>query len=317
MEYFPFGERRSPREHIKNKQLCEQTFIEERNGTDYTNYLYNGKEFDEEIGLYYYGARYYDPRISIWQSTDRFAEKYPNISPYSYCANSPIINIDPNGDTLSVTTNSGKFLFMLDDGKDEMNTITAWDLYNQGTQWFEPEADNYMALIGKAEGLGSFSELKHFSWKQIEDFSEEDRWMMSYRQGGSGDWKASSEGADEFYLVTVDESPYWVDAIGQIPFAVDKYTDELFNNNGNTDISIRNTILAGREYGEGKLIGGTPDNSNTYDNYFILRGALWAKQRYMILYSKNNNKPYLYNTGNSNNYLKGSITPNLRNKYLR
>ncbi|MEE0995852.1 MAG: hypothetical protein U0L74_00530 [Paludibacteraceae bacterium] len=37
-------------------EYCE-VFIEERNGTWNTPYLFNGKEFDEETGLYYYGAR--------------------------------------------------------------------------------------------------------------------------------------------------------------------------------------------------------------------------------------------------------------------
>jgi RHS repeat-associated protein len=32
--------------------------------------LYAVKELDEETGLYYYGARYYDPKTSLWLSTD-------------------------------------------------------------------------------------------------------------------------------------------------------------------------------------------------------------------------------------------------------
>ncbi|WP_317126985.1 RHS repeat-associated core domain-containing protein [Apibacter raozihei] len=29
-------------------------------------FVCNGKELDEETGLYYYGARYYNPRESVW-----------------------------------------------------------------------------------------------------------------------------------------------------------------------------------------------------------------------------------------------------------
>ena len=42
IEYVPFGE----------------VFIEERNNIWITPYLFNAKEFDEETGMYYYGARY-------------------------------------------------------------------------------------------------------------------------------------------------------------------------------------------------------------------------------------------------------------------
>jgi RHS repeat-associated protein len=52
--------------------------------------------------LYYYGARYYDARTSIFQSVDRFAEKYPGLTPYQYVANNPINYVDPTGDTIVV-----------------------------------------------------------------------------------------------------------------------------------------------------------------------------------------------------------------------
>ena len=81
IEYVPFGE----------------VFIEERNNIWNTPYLFNAKEFDEETGLYYYGARYYDPRLSLWMSTDPLEEFYPNITSYTYCHNNPIILIDPSG----------------------------------------------------------------------------------------------------------------------------------------------------------------------------------------------------------------------------
>jgi uncharacterized protein RhaS with RHS repeats len=47
--------------------------------------------------LYYYGARYYDPRTSIWASVDGHGEKYPSWSPYSYTFNNPLKYIDPTG----------------------------------------------------------------------------------------------------------------------------------------------------------------------------------------------------------------------------
>ena len=43
--------------------------------------------------MYYYGARYYEPRLSLWISTDALKEKTPNVSPYIYTDNNPIIYI--------------------------------------------------------------------------------------------------------------------------------------------------------------------------------------------------------------------------------
>lgn len=53
-------------------------------------YKFNGKELDEETGLYYYGARYMQPVASIWYGVDPLTEKYPNVSGYVYCASNPI-----------------------------------------------------------------------------------------------------------------------------------------------------------------------------------------------------------------------------------
>ena len=89
IEYVPFGE----------------VFIEERNNTWNTPYLFNAKEYDEETGMYYYGARYYEPRISLWMSTDPLHENYPNISSYVYCINNPIKLVDPNGAETHVAQN--------------------------------------------------------------------------------------------------------------------------------------------------------------------------------------------------------------------
>ena len=100
IEYTPFGE----------------VFIEDRNNTWNTPYLFNAKELDEETGLYYYGARYYDPRLSLWLSVDPLSNYDPlsyenyldgehnsgvynpfNNSVYSYCYNNPVKLYEPNG----------------------------------------------------------------------------------------------------------------------------------------------------------------------------------------------------------------------------
>jgi len=81
VEYIPYGE----------------IFMEERNSSFSTPYLFNAKELDEETGLYYYGARYLNPMDAMWLSVDPLFEKYVGMSPYVYCAGNPVKFIDPDG----------------------------------------------------------------------------------------------------------------------------------------------------------------------------------------------------------------------------
>ena len=109
VEYVPFGE----------------VFIEELSSSAKLNtpFLFNGKELDEETGLYYYGARYYEPRTSLWLSTDPLELKYPNVSTYAYCLNSPISAIDYNGADLIYVNNQNQITKVVADGKDDI-TLT-------------------------------------------------------------------------------------------------------------------------------------------------------------------------------------------------
>ena len=60
-------------------------------------YRYTGKERDEESGLYYHGARYYIPWLCRWTACDPLEDKYAVMSPYNYCLNNPVTNIDSDG----------------------------------------------------------------------------------------------------------------------------------------------------------------------------------------------------------------------------
>ena len=84
LQYLPYGE----------------PYIDQRAaGTTYSErFRFTGKERDEETGYGYFGARYMDHELmTMWLSVDPMADKYPNISPYAYCAWNPVKLVDPDG----------------------------------------------------------------------------------------------------------------------------------------------------------------------------------------------------------------------------
>ncbi len=84
-----------------------EVFVEQRNGSWNTPYLFNAKELDEETGLYYYGARYLDPTAVRWLSVDPVF--HAGSSPYAYCLGNPIKLIDIGGMDEYVFNEDGSF----------------------------------------------------------------------------------------------------------------------------------------------------------------------------------------------------------------
>jgi RHS repeat-associated protein len=111
-------------EHIEYTPYGELWIERTTNANNKTPYRFTGKEFDEETGLYYYGARYLDPRTSRWISTDPAMGEYIpgapiddearkrngnlpgmggvynyiNLHTYHYAGNNPVKLTDPTGE---------------------------------------------------------------------------------------------------------------------------------------------------------------------------------------------------------------------------
>ncbi|WP_252722888.1 RHS repeat domain-containing protein [Treponema pedis] len=110
-------------EHIEYTPYGELWVEETAPGIDKLPFRFTGKELDEETGLYYYGARYLDPKYSRWLSGDpalgEYIPKAPiddeakkhnenlpgmggiyntvNLHVYHYAGNNPVKYIDPDG----------------------------------------------------------------------------------------------------------------------------------------------------------------------------------------------------------------------------
>ena len=113
---------------------------------------FNGKEKDWESGFHYYGARYYWSEVLTgWLTVDRYADKYPSISPYSYCAWNPTKLIDPSGDTILISNNNEKVVYtkgMTYNGDDAFINKTVGCLNDMGET---PEGEKVLEkLIGSS-----------------------------------------------------------------------------------------------------------------------------------------------------------------------
>ena len=87
--------------------------VDEHSSSEDLPYKFNGKQFDEETGLYYYGARYLNPMTSLWYGVDPLAEKYVTTSGYIHTLDNPIKLVDTDGQDFvsAITEGVGTFVF--------------------------------------------------------------------------------------------------------------------------------------------------------------------------------------------------------------
>jgi RHS repeat-associated protein len=96
----------------------------------WNGYKYSAKELETalNLGVYDFGRRMYDPVAPRFWTPDRFAEKYPWLSPYNYAANNPVLYIDPTGDTITLSN-----IFM--ENKQVMKSYNEWATSKAGKQF--------------------------------------------------------------------------------------------------------------------------------------------------------------------------------------
>ena len=149
IQYMPFGE----------------PFINQRISGYNERYTFTGKERDEETGYGYFGARYMDYELmTSFLSVDRYADKYPFISPYAYCAWNPVRLTDPNGDTIRPATGSSPTFvaqlnlaiqYLVDNGADDIYSR----LQSNSTIIYVSEVD-----FKDAELISSNPKSKNIEW---------------------------------------------------------------------------------------------------------------------------------------------------------
>ncbi len=185
-----------------------------------TRYLFNGKEQDASTGMYYYGARYYDARISVWHGVDPLAEERSWLSPYNYVQNNPINRVDPTGMLDNpIYDEDGNFLGTDDKGLQGKAIVMNKDNFTQGMSHQEALSHS----LG-AEGLNEGGLDRLFSHKST----------LSSRV----DWKGYvtfGEAIDHYHYGNGE--PLYVD-LGKINFKSSRLSVDDFTSKGTNSLSV-------------------------------------------------------------------------------
>ena len=152
-----------------------ELLVDEHSSSEDLPYKFNGKQFDEETGLYYYGARYMDPKISMWLGVDKLAEKYPTLGGYVYCAGNPIKLIDTDGNDIVIAGKNNSNITLKTNLIDIRVNATSLGIDFGGAYTLEGEKILSAALdivgifdpTGVADGLNATLAAKNGEWLDV------------------------------------------------------------------------------------------------------------------------------------------------------
>ena len=118
-------------------------------------HAFSSKERDTETGLSYFGARYYSSELSVWLSVDPMSDKYPSLSPYTYCSNNPVKLVDPNGEDWYENELTGDVYYNRDYRKGDERKIDGegWKWMGKNNMFEKSDDDAINTNLDKVSGV--------------------------------------------------------------------------------------------------------------------------------------------------------------------
>lgn len=191
--YYPFGLKQngySPTQRMFVKQITDPPYVvltPVLNDGDATyKYKYEGKEFQDELGLgvYDYGSRFYMPDVARWGTMDPQTELLERSSPYVYALNSPLIYVDKDGELPifinGKTTNDSERADVSYWTTSIVNTIKNSGMANPGGEVHYVDGNRGHSWSGKSGGYAT----------QYDNALAPSRRAQGGRYAANEDWKA-------------------------------------------------------------------------------------------------------------------------------
>ena len=152
-DYYPFGDLFS---------ISGGGAVLDRSGS---RFRFSGKELSAETGLYDFSARFLHTRFGRFTTMDPLAEKYPGISPYSYCKGNPVNFVDPDGrDWYEDELGNAKWMdkddsIYVDEGGVEWKNIGPEYIFFSGENLYyynQSYGQSFNAVSGRSDDNGAF-----------------------------------------------------------------------------------------------------------------------------------------------------------------
>ena len=166
-----------------------ELLVDEHSSSENLPYKFNGKEMDEETGLYYYGARYMDPKISMWLGVDKHAESYPHIGCAVYCIDNPVGVFDTDGNDIlpglvQLKNTSGNGIFRdYHSNRNYMEAMRRFAQTTYGKQFIGSFLRNNQSHYG-VHGNGKYSDVT-LQINQIDFTNPTDQFLFTGNAEGS------------------------------------------------------------------------------------------------------------------------------------
>lgn len=193
-EYFPYG----GTSYIAGDNAAEVKL---------KHYRYAGNERDEETGLYYYGARYYQPWVGRWLSADPSGPD-DGLNLYCYVGDNPIVYDDPDGMIRILVVGEGQdfsYSYALARRRpDDTIVVTQYDLQTPPT----PQPTNVTVYGNQLDVTSALSWATFDAWRVENNIGRFDQIVFNNPHAGYGTSKLQVMGVDRGLRIDRDKDAY-------------------------------------------------------------------------------------------------------------
>lgn len=226
--------------------------------------LFTGREYDSEIGMYYYRARYYDPELGRFISRDPIGMR-DDVNLYGYVGENPVRFTDPMGKEKKTLSKKYDITHLIVDifnlAKDQAhNSMIVFEENTRNSWAFDVKRNPIVA-----KNATNNNWIVYFNWIAVEPSN---LWNLLAGFNMENNYVPHSIIKDYFMDVEIENAQkdgYWVNA-DKIA-AADEYTDSIWYDAGEQMYDSYDGAYENNDYAKKVEIISKALNNNTTEYY--------------------------------------------------